>query len=565
MLASEVQTALLSLLMGVRARDLEGENLDFKRPARDVKETLHLLADAAVCFANARGGFIVLGVDDKSAGEQALTDVPPVITSDLVRRGIFDRTRPSLTCFVTDHLEAGRRLIVVGVPECVGTCSNAAGTATRRLGKDCLPFSPDQQREVLIGRGQLDWSAGTTDATLEDVDPLEVERMRRLLRQAGRRELADLALDRLLEALRLVAGTQVTGAALVLIGTEESLERFVPTYGYSYQFRDTAGVESVNRWRGRRPLLAAVDALMGAVESRRLVHSLNLPGGVQLQLSDYPLDAVRELVVNGLVHRSYETQGTVDLEHTTEHLTLASPGGLVAGVTPANILTYPSTPRNRLLTEAVATLQLAERTGQGIDRVYREMLRSGKEPPAFDDEGALVRARLAGGVGNDAFVRYANSLPDPLDRDVDVLLALSLLRRRRTIDAVGLSQVIQRTPAEGLRVLQRLTEHRIVEATRRTANRQSPTYRLRADTVAILSRALAYQRRQVDEADEKIIEHLREYGFITNRTVQRLFDIGVFPARNMLSDLRARGLLDKIGDARGGPGVRYGPGRSFPR
>ena len=68
------------------------------------------------------------------------------------------------------------------------------------------------------------------------------------------------------------------------------------------------------------------------------------------------------------------------------------------GVTPQNILTYPSTPRNRLLTEAVSVLQLAERTGQGVDRAYREMLRSGKEPPTFDDSDVMVRAVLIGGV-----------------------------------------------------------------------------------------------------------------------------------------------------------------------
>lgn len=154
-------------------------------------------------------------------------------------------------------------------------------------------------------------------------------------------------------------------------------------------------------------------------------------------MHDYPIDAVRELVVNGMIHRSYETHGSVDIEHTGDQLTISSPGGFVAGVSPENILTYPSTPRNRLLTETVALLQLAERTGQGVDRAYREMLRNGKEPPAFRTEDVLVQVRLAGGAGNKAFVRYVADLPDSLGRDVDVLLTLSMLRRKRTVDVVG--------------------------------------------------------------------------------------------------------------------------------
>lgn len=443
--------------------------------------------------------------------------------------------------------------------------SNAAGTATRRLGRDCLPFTPEQQREVLIARGQVDFSAEPCAASEADLSANEFDRMRRLLRRVGKDDLAALPDDRLLGALRLrTADGRLTHAALLLLGHEEALERHLPTYGYSYQFRPSGGVEATSRLRERKPVLVAVEALIDAIAARVQVHPLNLAGGVQLRLSDYPVDAVRELVVNGLIHRSYETGGTVDIEHTAEHLVVTSPGGLVAGVTPANILTYPSTPRNRLLTETVAALQLAERTGQGVDRVYREMLRSGKAPPEFDDLGPLVRAVLPGGVGDDSSVRFVNVLPDELAGDVEVLLVLSWLRRKRTVDAVRLASLIQRTTTEAQRTLMRLSEAALLEASRRTATRPFPTYRLWSEALAAMSRAVAYGRRGTDDIDQKVIEHVREYGFVTNRTIQRLFDISVYASRNMLADMRSRGLVEKIGDARGGPGVRYGPGPRFP-
>jgi hypothetical protein len=49
---------------------------------------------------------------------------------------------------------------------------------------------------------------------------------------------------------------------------------------------------------------------------------------------------------------TFPAGGTVDVEHAPERLTVQSPGGLVAGVTPDNILTHPSTPRHRLLGDA---------------------------------------------------------------------------------------------------------------------------------------------------------------------------------------------------------------------
>ncbi len=62
-----------------------------------------------------------------------------------------------------------------------------------------------------------------------------------------------------------------------------------------------------------------------------------------------------------------------------------------------------------------------------------------------------------------------------------------------------------------------------------------------------------------------MLEHVREYGYVTNRTLQRMFDVTMFGARDMLADLRRRGVLCKIGDAHGGTGARYGPGEAFPR
>lgn len=103
----------------------------------------------------------------------------------------------------------------------------------------------------------------------------------------------------------------------------------------------------------------------------------------------------------------------------------------------------------------------------------------------------------------------------------------------------------------------------LLEPTRRTLRKPFPAYRLRNEPLAALARAVTYRRRTIDQLDEKVIEHVRESGCVTNRTLQRLFRRDIYAARNMLNDLRDRGLLEKLGTARGGRGVRYGPGPKF--
>lgn len=545
----------------------ESQVLEFKETGRSPKETLVLLADAAVCFANAEGGTIVLGVNDKATTRaQALVGVEPSYSVEAVRRGIFDRTVPSLTCNAYEWEEDRVRLVVIEVPPGVLPISTSAGTATRRLGKECRPFTPDQQREMLVARGQVDWSAESSGASVRDLSRLEVERLRQLLVDTGSEELARLTGARLLDALRLRVDGEVTNAAVLLLGTEELIGDLIPNYGYSYQYRPTAGREATSRFRQARPLAAALEAILDAVERALELRPLNLAGGTQVQLVDYPARAVRELVVNAFIHRSYDAPGTVDVEHTPERLSVISPGGLVAGVTPANILTHPSTPRHQLLAEVVSRVRLAERTGQGIDRAYREMLRAGKEPPVFEDSGLVTRAILGGGIGNDALVRFLTDLPAELGQDVEILLTLAALRSRQSIEAKRLALVIQRNVVEAQDVLERLAseEVAILESTRSTVRRQFPTYRLRGECLAALSRAVTYHRRTSDQTDQKVIDHVREYKFVTNRTLQRLFDVNVYSARNLLSDFQSRGILKKIGTAKGGPGVRYGPGPDFP-
>src|SRR5271166_212667 len=249
---------------GTAASAFESQRLDFKRSAPNLRQTLELLADAAVCFANATGGTIVLGVDDKgTTREDALVGVEPSLSVDAIRKGIFDRTRPSLTVSARDHHEDGRRLVIIDVIEGIELYANTKGLATRRLGKECLPFPPEQQIEVRRARGQIDWSAEDADATIGELSQGEFERIRRLLGRAGREELAALRDQALLEAMRLLTPSgRLTNAAVLLFGGDDLLRRAIPAHGYSYQYRPSPGSEATFVSRGNRAIPIAVETLL---------------------------------------------------------------------------------------------------------------------------------------------------------------------------------------------------------------------------------------------------------------------------------------------------------------
>ena len=132
---------------GAVPRDLESEQLEFKQEeSADPRRSLGMLADAVVCLANAEGGTIVVGVADAAAGRAAFQGVSTRLTSDVIRKGIFDRIRPSLSVPVSEIFEESARLVVITVPKGAVFYANTAGTATRRIGSECRPFPPEEQR-----------------------------------------------------------------------------------------------------------------------------------------------------------------------------------------------------------------------------------------------------------------------------------------------------------------------------------------------------------------------------------------------------------------------------------
>ena len=84
--------------------------------------------------------------------------------------------------------------------------------------------------------------------------------------------------------------------------------------------------------------LVAINRALELISARIMSTPLNLPSGVQTQLEDLPSAAVREAVVNAVTHRDYRRSGVIRIEHAPTRLRVTSPGPLVSGVTPANIL-----------------------------------------------------------------------------------------------------------------------------------------------------------------------------------------------------------------------------------
>jgi ATP-dependent DNA helicase RecG len=314
------------------------------------------------------------------------------------------------------------------------------------------------------------------------------------------------------------------------------------------------------------PLVLAFQKVLELVSARLNRTPLSLPNGQQIDIADFPALAIREAIANAIVHRDYRLQGPVLIEHSPQIFIVTSPGTLVSGVTPDNILNHPPKPRNPALSHAARTLGFAEEAGRGVDRMYREMIRSGRDLPRIEAAIDQVQVKLVGGAPRAPIARFVAQLPEQERDDIDTLLILFRLCRNRMVTARDMAPLLQKSEEEAQAGLRRLasSDPAILEATRQTARLAHPSYRLRGEVLKLLGSAVDYHRRTVDELDRKIIAHVREYGRVNSRTLQNFFDVDVIRARDILSDMVDRQLLVKISKQQRGPAVEYGPGPKFP-
>lgn len=551
------------------ASKAETVTLDFKTEKLNSKETFQDLAEAAVCFANAAGGIIVVGVSDTGTGSDAFLGA--ALDAHQVRSRIHDLTQPALTVTARDVTWAGKRLLVIDVPEGLDVYSTGKGIFTQRWNDQCLPMRPVDVARLSDERSGVDWSAQASDRTVEDIDGQAMQLTRGLLRSSGDDTKARLARldDRgLLQELRLLtdAGTLTRAADYLLCSpTSQTAHEMLV-----YQHKQTRSGEAdqVRRWPA--PLLTAFSEALSVISARINSTPVNTAQGQQLSIEDYPFAAVREALANAMIHGDLRERRPVQIEHSPEALAIRSPGPLVAGITPENILTHGSRPRFPLLAATMRVLGLVEELGQGVDRMFREMVRSGRAIPTVQVlEGELTETGvdLQGGPANVRLAKFVAELPEAERSDTDALLIAYLLCQKRSTTAKEIASVIQRAPAEAETVLRRLAhgEAGMIEPTAGTANRLHPSYRFTSASLTALGPAVAYSRRAASETDRKVIEHIREYQTINNSTLQRLFDIDVYQARDLLRDLVGREILIRVSEQTRGVAVKYGPGPKFPQ
>jgi len=392
------KTELLELI-----KNGENSGVEFKRDTIENRA----LAKELVAFANLRGGRVLLGVDD----DGSVVGISRDKLEEWVMPTCRDKIRPELIPYyeIISDVEPGKNVAIVQVDRgwaVHNVWHNNHRTYYIRVGTQSREASVEELERLFQQRGAFRLEVrGVSGSSMDYFDYRRLNDYFQRIRSQETPGMDDTnAWQNLLVNTEFLIEEDdtipATVAGLLLFCANPN--RFLPQAGidavaYPGKEKDYAAKER-SAIRGPMTALFGSEGLVenGLVE--QAVEFIRRNTEVSAGLADgarreerwlYPEEAIREAIVNALVHRDYLLSGTtVELSIYENRLEVVSPGRLPNGITPQRMITGCRSARNQLLKDVMRDYGYLEHMGMGVPRkIVKEMQKhNGTSPDLVEDE-----------------------------------------------------------------------------------------------------------------------------------------------------------------------------------
>ena len=512
----------------------EGENYEFKEAKNryDFEE----MVKYCCALANCGGGKFILGVTDKRprkvVGSKAF-DQP-----ERTRKGLMDRLRISVEFQIYEH-ENGTVLVfeIAGHPS--GLPVQVDGIAWWRDGDSLVPM-PEDVRRTIYSKGGHDFSGDVCKGlTIDDLDCNAIEIFRdKWTEYSGIKRISTLSVDQLLRDADVINDKGVTYAALILFGKREPLLEHLPTVEVVFEYRPTeASGPASQREDFRTGFFNYYDRIW------ELVNLRNDKQHYQKQFAMLPVPTfneivVREALLNAVSHRDYQVKGSIFVRQYSRKLVIESPGGLLPGITPENILNRHAA-RNGRIAAVFQRCGLVERSGQGMNLIYEMSVKEAKPLPNFTGSDAMfVKLTLDGQVIHPRMLALLKEIgADRLNvMTTDDYLLLSALFREEDLRGVD--------PAR----FKHLAELEIVKYSEHGVEPANGGVIL---AIGSLSEA-ASDKLPINTSDKQkvVLEYMAKHDYVTTATLAELLSISQRATLDIMKKLESSGFVEKFGKRR---------------
>jgi ATP-dependent DNA helicase RecG len=513
------------------------------------------LARECVCFANAFGGKILIGIENNK-------ELPP--SKQKIEKGLIEKLSkriPEITLNVAIHpvivkSENGGEYIELTVFRNAQTiASTTDGRYYMRISDDCKPILPDDLNRLVSEKSAFIWEIQTTrKISRNEYDVNKLNSFINDLNESDRVSnfIKNKDINEILDYYHFTVGDYLTNLGILWIG--KRLQRAQLLYAPIIQFikyDENDRKVSKKLWDdfSYNPR-EIIESIWNEIPEWK--EGIDISDGMfRKKISNYDEVIVRELLANAIVHKPYTTRGDIFINLYTDRLEIHNPGLLPLGVTPDNIL-HQSVKRNFHLAKVFYDLKIMEGEGSGFDRMYEVLLSSGKPIPQVSEGNDRVVITVKKNIIKDDLVRLMDKANRNYQLRLKEIISLGLVAQHNALSAIEFTKILGLNEPNSIRNwMGRLIEKNLIQSKGKTKGKE---YFVNADLLKKLDYKGITNLKKIEthRLRELIRQDLEIYNRSSISDIQKRIgtEISSHKIRKELNHLINEGVVCKEGEVR---------------
>lgn len=517
----------------------ENQNIEFKESWRD--ECLKWICG----FANAKGGILYIGVDDKGKvvgvedSKKLMEDIPNKIVNLL-----------GIVCDV-ERLTQGKReyLKITVQPYTVPIAYK--GVYHYRIGNTKQELGGAALQDFLFRKMGLSWDdAAYTSANVDCIDERAVQYFLKAGIRAGRLPESCLndAISVTLENLNLLTENgKLKNAAILLFAKNPN--KYIP----AVQFKigrfgaDDADLISQDLIEGN--IIQMAEQVVEVLKNKYLLSFISYEGLQRIESLEIPEDALREAIFNSIIHKNYAGVA-IQMKIWSDRIELWNDGEFPFGFTAEDLKNgRKSKPRNRNIANAFYKAGFVESWGRGIKKICNKFTAAGLPEPVFEN--------YCGGVN----VTIPRKNPEVKELSAAYLRAFGDQKIVNNLNNDESSQKTDETTQKTDETTQKIenTTQKVDETTQKssqktenTTQKAEETTQKTENTTQKIDETTQKSSQKDENTTQKILEAIKENPAVTRDELALICGISSDGIKYQLSNMKKNGLINRIGPDKGG-------------
>jgi ATP-dependent DNA helicase RecG len=337
-------------------------------------------------FSNTDGGVFYVGVDDNGNAvkleriKYLLESLPNKILSTLL-----------LTTSVEPEQYQGKEIIKITVPK--KPLHSYNGVFYHRVGSTTQELKGAELQRLLLIINNLCWDeTAMSSATIDDIDSETVERFVDLAIAKGRlpEKVDSKNIEKLFRNLNLInCDGLLTRAAVLLFGKEPN-RFFISATIKMGRFRGSDSTDVIIHDLIKGNAFKMFEQAMDLLKGKYLWAPVSYDGMVRVETLEIPEKALREVILNAVVHRDYTSHSSISVRIFESRISVWNSGKLNAIKVEDLKKEHDSHKRNPLIADIFFRAGYIESWGRGTNIIVEECVNNGLDEPAFKErEGGL--------------------------------------------------------------------------------------------------------------------------------------------------------------------------------